>query len=155
MALTSWVAASETLKSKAQNAMLWAKGTGTSDIYALEVDPVTGGIPVVVTERVLEFKDGIYFNYAASGPVTNAAWTEVLAATSADIYQLSLFDGSGFTVELGLGGSGSEARILLIPPGGLPSNLSLYIPSGSRLSIRAVSVASISSNSDLVMNLLG
>lgn len=155
MALTSWIAASETLKSKAQNAMLWAKGTGTSDIYALEVDPVTGGLPVVVTERVLEFKDGVTFNYSVDGPVTNGAWVEILSATSADIYQLSLFDGSGYTTEIGAGGAGSEQRILLSPPGGLPSNLSLYIPAGTRLSVRSVFQPSISSNSDLVMNLLG
>jgi hypothetical protein len=155
MALTSWTLATNALKSKAQNAMLWAKGIGQQEIYALEVDPTTGGIPVVITERVLELKDSVYFNYASDGPVTTADWTELLAATSADVYSITHFDGSGYVTEIGVGAAGLEARIYLSPPGGLPANLSIFIPSGSRVSVRSVSFASIGNNADLVINLLG
>ena len=46
MALTSWTAMASAIKNKAQNALWWVKGEGESEIYALEVDPATGRLPV-------------------------------------------------------------------------------------------------------------
>lgn len=71
--------------------------------------------------------------------VTTAAWTELIASTAAEINHLIIFDSSGQTMELGTGAVGSEARALIIPPGGLTSGVPLNIASGSRVSIRAVS----------------
>lgn len=47
MALTSWTALSTLTKSKVQNFLLFCKGVGTNEIYAIETDPTTGGLPVV------------------------------------------------------------------------------------------------------------
>lgn len=74
----------------------------------------------------------------ATGTVTSAAWVELIASTAAECQGLCVFDSSGYSLELGVGGSGSEVRKLIIPPGGLNGFIPLRIPAGSRVSIRAL-----------------
>lgn len=84
-------------------------------------------------------------NYA-SGSVTTGAWVELVASLSDSVNEVEIFDSSGSTLELGIGGSGSEARTMLIFPGG-NGRVLLHIAAGSRVSIRAVSAtASLGEN---------
>lgn len=70
--------------------------------------------------------------------VTTGAWVELVSSTPSDINRLEIFDSSGQTMEIGIGALSSETRLLLVFPGG---NGTVYvnIPSGTRISVRAVS----------------
>lgn len=78
-------------------------------------------------------------NAYASTNVTTAAWVEIVASTSESVEGLTLFDSCGQTLELGVGAAGSEARKMLIPPGGIDGYMPLYINKGSRIALKAVS----------------
>lgn len=153
MALTSWTALSSAVKTKVQNFLIFAKGEGENEIYALEVDPATGAIPVVFTPPALVLIDGGIRNNYVSSPVTTGAWVELVAATTTDITQLFIFDSSGQTLELGVGAAASEVRQCLIPPGGFDGPLPIAIPSGSRIAIKAISANA--STGELVVNTMG
>jgi hypothetical protein len=71
--------------------------------------------------------------------VTTGAWVELIASLGSAVRGIMLFDSSGQTLELGVGAAASEARVLLIPPGGLNGFIPLKIASGARVSVRAVS----------------
>lgn len=77
-------------------------------------------------------------NVYSSTPVTTGAWVQLVASTSIAVKEIEIFDSSGQTMELGLGGAGSEVRKLLVIPGG-NGKVFCVIPAGSRVSIRAVS----------------
>lgn len=72
-------------------------------------------------------------------PVTTGAWVQLIASTGSTINTFTLFDSSGQTLELGTGAAMSESRKLIIPPGGLDGTVPLAIPSGTRVSVRAIS----------------
>lgn len=78
-------------------------------------------------------------NAYASTNVTTGAWVQLIESTSKDVNVLFLFDSSGQTLELGVGKAGGEARVLIIPPGGIDGQVPLHIPSGSRVAVRAIS----------------
>ncbi len=75
-------------------------------------------------------------------PVTTLAYTQLIASTTATISQLYIFDSSGQTLVLALGAAASEVDKLYIIPGG-NGLVPLNIPSGSRVSIKAVSADAI------------
>ena len=75
----------------------------------------------------------------SGGNVTTGAWTQLIASLASAVNGIMLFDSSGQTLELGVGAPASEARVLLIPPGGLNGFIPLRIASGARVSVRAVS----------------
>ena len=70
--------------------------------------------------------------------VTTGAYVELLSSTPDDIHQLDIFDSSGRTLTLAIGPSGFESNKINIYPGG-NSKVDLYIPSGSRISVKAIS----------------
>lgn len=71
-------------------------------------------------------------------PVTTAAYVQLVASLSATVSSLYIFDSSGQTLVLAVGGVGSEVDKFYIVPGG-NGLINLSIPSGSRVSIKAVS----------------
>lgn len=73
-----------------------------------------------------------------STPITTLAYTQIVAALSADVSQLFIFDSSGETLVLAVGAVGLEVDQAYIVPGG-NGELNLKIPSGSRVSLKAVS----------------
>ncbi len=83
------------------------------------------------------YSDSIRNAYASTA-VTTGAWVQIIATTAAAINWLTIFDSCGQTLELGSGGSSSETRILIIPPGGV-TNVPLRIAASTRLSLRAIS----------------
>jgi len=112
-----------------------------NNYYGL-VSPLTtpsdsGGIPSMSSSCCARI-------YAGSGrldylitPVTTGAWQQVIGSVSASVTHIDVFDSSGETMELGVGGSGSETRVGIIPPGGI--SIDLVIPLGERISVRAIS----------------
>lgn len=83
---------------------------------------------------VLEFAR---HDYQAT-PVTTAAYTQLVASTSADFKELQIFDSSGQTLVLAIGAAASEVDKLYIFPGG-QGYMKAKIASGSRISVKAVS----------------
>jgi hypothetical protein len=120
------------------NAVL-LRGTGTRNFYYLEVDPVTGAIPVTTAPTTYTNTTLFRQDYTVT-PVTTGAWVQIIASTSATIKQLYIFDSSGSVMQLGVGGAGSEVAKINIPPGGSSVGWPLTITAGTRLSIRALDV---------------
>lgn len=77
-------------------------------------------------------------NAYASTNVTTGAWVQVIASTAATANLISIFDSSGQTLELGTGAAAAETRKAIIFPGG-NGDIQLAIPSGTRISLRAIS----------------
>jgi hypothetical protein len=76
-------------------------------------------------------------DYSAAN-VTTAAYTEIVTSTAAAINRLRIFDSSGEGILLAFGASTSEADQLIIPPGGHSGEVELHVPSGTRLSVKAL-----------------
>jgi hypothetical protein len=87
---------------------------------------------------------------ALSG-VTSSAYTQIVALTTGDINWITAFESGGEGLILAVGAAAAEVNQLYIPPGGLPYPVPLYIPVGSRLSIKGLLGSPASGQ--LVMNL--
>jgi len=119
--------------------------TVTVDAVDLDIRDLSSGtdsVSSVITSQVAHtgrsYADSVRNDYSSVN-VTTGAWVQLIASTAADINELTLFDSSGQTLELGVGAAASESRVLLVPPGGIDGTVPLRIPSGTRLAIRAVS----------------
>lgn len=84
----------------------------------------------------------------SSTNVTTGAWVELVASISGSCSQITVFDSSGQTMELGVGPAGSEVIQFLVFPGGNGTQ-DLFIPQGSRVAIKAVSGTASSGELDL------
>lgn len=73
-----------------------------------------------------------------STSVTTAAYTQLLASTSAAINEVEIFDSSGQTLVLATGTAGAEADQVYIFPGG-NGRIPLAIATSTRVAIKAVS----------------
>lgn len=89
-----------------------------------------------------------------SGTVTSGAWVQLIASTAAEAQGLTVFDSSGYSLELGVGPAASEVRKLIIPPGGLNGFIPLRIPAGSRVSIRAINTTADYTAAEHLLTLL-
>lgn len=83
----------------------------------------------------------VYTDYSSTS-VTTAAYTQLVASTSAAITHLSIFDSSGNAMILATGAAASEVIKLYIPPGG--GEFDLAIPISTRISIKALTANSTS-----------
>lgn len=87
------------------------------------------------------YQSSARLDYSISN-VDSTDWVEVIANVGASaVKEITLFDGGGFAMELGIGAAAAEVRTLLIPPGGFNGKFTINIPAGSRLSVRAVGAA--------------
>jgi hypothetical protein len=77
------------------------------------------------------------YNDHSTTPVTTAAYIQVVALVATAVTKIQIFDSSGETLILALGGAGFETDLMYIFPGGVEHNV--YIPVGQRLSIKAKS----------------
>ncbi len=83
----------------------------------------------------------LYHSYLAT-PVDTVNWQQLSAGIGNDATKMEIFDSSGELLELGLGAAGAEVRHIFIMPGGNGANGNptiVDIPTGTRISIRAVS----------------
>lgn len=88
-------------------------------------------------------------NDYSSVNVTTGAYVQLVASTSATINKLQIFDSSGSTMVLAVGAAASEVDQFYIFPGG-NGDVELSIPSGSRISVKAVSASATSG--ELIIN---
>lgn len=86
-------------------------------------------------------------DYTATS-VTTAAYTQLIASTAAAYSAIEIFDSSGQTLKLAIGGSGAEVDQFIIFPGG-NGRIPFTVASGSRISIRALSATANSGEIDI------
>lgn len=84
------------------------------------------------------YSDSARLDYTGT-PVNTATWTTLIGNTSKSITAIYVFDSSGQTMEIGVGPSGSESRIMIIQPGGPDGAVEIVITQGSRIAVRAIS----------------
>jgi hypothetical protein len=91
-------------------------------------------------------------NDYSSVNVTTSAYTQLIASTTNTYQEIEIFDSSGQTLKIAFGGSGSEVDKFLVFPGG-NGRIKRNIPSGTRISIKAVSATA--SVGEISLNLYG
>lgn len=77
-------------------------------------------------------------NVYSSTNVTTGAYVQLIASTSGAATEIEIFDSSGQTLKIAVGGVGTEVDQIIDYPGG-NGRVPLAIPAGSRVSIRAIS----------------
>jgi hypothetical protein len=116
----------------------------TDPALVVAISPNTPAIKSVATNSVGQFVRNDYTSTA----VTTAAYTQLIASTSAAYSALEIFDSSGQTLKLAIGGAGSEVDQFLIFPGG-NGRIPFTVASGSRISIKAVSATANAGEIDI------
>ena len=86
----------------------------------------------------------LYRNDYGTVNVTTSDYVQVTASTSGAINRLYIADTSGSAIILATGGAGAESDQLYIGPGGSDAPYELNIPSGTRVSIKALDVSATS-----------
>lgn len=123
----------------------------TSVTFATDQNPLTvtisGNITGTFTAGGKTSVEQAIHDYAAS-PVLSSAYVQLIAATSGPATELEVFDSSGRTLKLAFGAPGSEVDQFLIFPGG-NGQLPLTVPSGTRISIEAVSISASAGEIDV------
>ncbi len=115
----------------------WAKGQGTRNFYAVEVDPDTGAFPVEVIPTTLTIHNNIYYPYSG-GAVTTLAYTTILASTGGVCQRMWIQDTSGSMLILATGAAGLEVPLFYVQAGGFSFAPDVYVAAGTRLSIKAL-----------------
>lgn len=111
-----------------------------------------GEVKVVVSSAVgFSASEFVRRDYS-SASVSTAAYSELIASTASTYDEVEIFDSSGQTLKLAIGGAGAEVDKFLITPGG-NGRIKYRIPSGSRVSIKAVS--GTANAGEISMNLYG
>lgn len=100
------------------------------------------------TKTMSEF---LYFDYTG---VSDAGYTELVASTLDTIKAFTWFESSGQPMVVALGAIGLEVDKFVIPPGGFNGEISMDIPSGSRISIKQLNAEVLGSGIMIVANFL-
>jgi len=77
---------------------------------------------------------------AGATAISDAAWTELIAATSDQFSEIEIFNKTGMLLILGVGAPGAEIELIYIDSDGLKRQ-SIPVAAGSRLSLKAVQAA--------------
>jgi len=114
---------------------------GIASMTALKVDGSAVTQPVSISSVPAESGRSkvllATINYVSTN-VTTSAYTEITASTTGAINRLYIADTSGSALIIAVGGAGSEVDQLYVGPGGSDAPYELNVPSGSRLSIKAL-----------------
>lgn len=76
-------------------------------------------------------------NDYVGSPVSTAAYSLLVAATTTDATRFQIFDSSGQTLVIAFGAAGAELDQFFVTPGGI--DIDYACPAGTRISIKAVS----------------
>lgn len=125
--------------------------TDTFEIYRYVLNSVAASGSITVVSGSRSIVDLHRHDYVVN--VTTAAYTELIASTAGAVSQLFIFDSSGETMILAVGGIGSEVDTLYIFPGGFSGPVDIAISAGSRISVKALSANATAG--EITLNLLG
>lgn len=128
--------------------------TTTDTVYLLRwvFNKASSSGAFVFSEDGKSISNAPFRNSYSMTPVTTAAYVQLVASTTSETNLLDIFDSSGQTLVLAVGGAGSEVDQIYIVPGG-NEKIPLKIPAGSRVSVKAIS--GNASSGELVINFLG
>lgn len=110
----------------------------------------TNTLGYVGTAGVLQSNAPVYNVYSSTN-VTTAAYVQLVASTTAKTNSVRIFDSSGQSMILAVGGAGAEVIQLYVPAGG--DSFPLTIPAGSRVSYKALT--GNATTGYLIINFLG
>jgi len=128
------------LPTNADNTTVWLQ-TDVNGILLVN----TSGASSVAQDVVLTSR----IDYSVTN-VTTGAWVQIVADTGAKaITEIQIFDSAGYTLELGVGVAPSEVHELYIFPGG-NNNIAVSIPANSRLSLRAIGIATVDVGENII-----
>lgn len=120
---------------------------------ALKVDgsAVTQPISGTITEAGYTSSEFARIDYTSIN-VTTVAYTALLASTATAYQEFEIFDSSGQTLVIAFGAAASEVNKFLVFPGG-NGRIKRNVPSGTRISIKAVSATA--NTGEISLNLYG
>lgn len=132
-----------------------SSAVGTIDVNIADINGVPPGLsnPLPVRQTGNPQSQLIRNDYSINN-ANSTTYIQLVAATSFTSQALTLFDSSGYAMQLGIGGAGVETPLLLIPPGGLNGAIPLQIPLNSRISVKAIGAATVNLG-EIDINLLG
>ena len=134
---------------------------GNATVSTLRVVIATDQAPLPVSQSgvwsvsaTIQEYDVVQFarNDYTSTSVSTATYLEIVGSTAADVKAIDIFDSSGQTLVLAVGPAASEVDKFLITPGGV-DKVPVIIPSGSRISVKAVSA--LADAGEISINLYG
>jgi hypothetical protein len=105
--------------------------TATSKGYLNSINNAVNN-PVAVQRTVANA--AIVRDYSAAN-ISDAAWTQIIAATTFPATLIKIFDSSGEIIRVSTGAAGVEADLIRITPGG--DTYEIYVPINTRIAIRA------------------
>lgn len=105
-----------------------------------------------VTQRG-RYSVAVVRNDYTTNNVLSSAYTQLVAATALQAQRAMIFDSSGAALKIAFGSVGNEVDQFFIPPGGYPEPIEVFIPKGTRVSIRSVDTATVNTG-QLLMTLL-
>lgn len=129
-----------------------AKTGSLSVVLASDQDTVTVAGSVAVTDFPRLNSVTLYRNDYTITPVTTGAYVQLIASMPAAVKEVEIFDSSGETLVLAIGGAGSEVNKVYIFPGG-NGRIPLQIAATTRLSVKAVS--NNATSGELTINFYG
>jgi hypothetical protein len=123
-------------------------GKNGSTVVPLEVDS-TNSLKVsgIFSQSGRAVADTARLDYASTS-VTTGAYVQIIATTAAATAVCDVFDSSGQTLFLAVGGSGSEIDQIRVVPGG-NGVIPLKIAAGSRVSLKAISATASAGEFDI------
>ena len=88
-------------------------------------------------------------------PASAASPLQIVASIAADCYKIKVIEDVGEFIGLYTGAALSETLLCVLPPGYAGGDLDVYIPAGTRLSIKNMKNATINTATYLAINFLG
>lgn len=80
--------------------------------------------------------------------VTTGAYQTLISSTPSNANMIEIFDSSGQTMQIAFGGIGSEVVQAIVTPGG-NGQVMLFVPSSTRISIKAITGTANAGENDL------
>ena len=105
---------------------------------------------------VVDQVDGDIIDISSSNiPASSAGYLEIVASLAANVKKIQVIEDIGEFIGLYAGAASSESLICVLPQGFTGSILDIEIPIGTRLSVRNMKNATISTDTRLAINFMG